>query len=68
MHRRCIGGIGDAAATTAWRRSGSTSSRIADAPAMQRDPLTASTVGPRSEKHPQYYETLRRPQRTGTSG
>eukprot|EP00959_Pyramimonas_sp_CCMP1952_P410049 8593928-Pyramimonas_sp.AAC.1 len=39
MHRRCIG---DASATSAWGNMGSTSSRIVDASAMRRDPLTPS--------------------------
>eukprot|EP00959_Pyramimonas_sp_CCMP1952_P392943 8233745-Pyramimonas_sp.AAC.1 len=46
MHRRCTGGIGDASATSAWRKSGSTSSRIADVSATRRDPPTPSTPTP----------------------
>eukprot|EP00959_Pyramimonas_sp_CCMP1952_P356608 7468175-Pyramimonas_sp.AAC.1 len=44
MHRRCIADVGAASATSAWRKSGSASSRMGIASAMRRDPPTTSEL------------------------
>eukprot|EP00959_Pyramimonas_sp_CCMP1952_P247147 5165905-Pyramimonas_sp.AAC.1 len=46
MRRRCTRDGRDASAPSAWTEWGSTSRRIADASAMQRDPPTPSQLRP----------------------